>query len=137
MIKAIAGNSIYIGLTKADVERMAEHDGALWFNFRDFGLFSYWACIVQKEDEVVTLDIEIIKLEPLVFCFSADALREMENNSMLIRIEGRPHCLQAYTITFFVIEDEQAGEDFVRGRINEDTIMTRRGFMPGEFPSRN
>lgn len=136
MIKAIAGNSIYIGLTRANLEKMAERDAVL-FNMRDFKLPSCWVCIAQREDGVVAIDNRIVRLNPLVFCFSADALKDMERNAILIRIEGQPHWLQAYTITIFVCEDEQAGEKSLRGRITEETIVTRRGFMPGEFPSRN
>lgn len=136
MIKAIAGNSIYIGLTKANVERMAERDAVL-FNFLDLGLPSCWACIALKEDSGIALENEIAKLKPLAFCFSADALKKMERTPIFIRIEGKPHWLQAYTISFFVFEDERVAERFFRGRMTKDTIVTRRGFMPGEFPSRN
>lgn len=136
MIKVVSGNSIYIGLTKANVERMAERDPVL-FNFRDLGLPSYWACVAQKEDTIVALDNEIVKLQPLVFCFTTKALKEMERKPFLVRIDGRPHWLKAYTITIFVVEDEYAGEEFVRRRLGPETVVTRRGFMPGDFPSRN
>ena len=136
MIKAIAGNSIYIGLTKANVERMAERDPVL-FNFRDLRLPNCWACIAMKEDNGVALGNEIVNLKPLVFCFSPNALKKMERTPTFIRIEGNPHWLQAYTINIFVFGDERVAERFFYGRLTEDTIVTRRGFMPGEFPSRN
>jgi len=136
VIKAISGNSIYLGVSKANVERMAERDPVV-FNFRDLQLPSCWAVIAQKEDGVVAIDNDVVRLNPLVFCFTPKALKEMETEAQLIRIEGRPHWLNSYTITIFVIEDDGAGEEFVRGRLSAATTVTRRGFMPGDFPSRN
>jgi hypothetical protein len=129
MFKGLADNKLHIGLSRANIQRILEYDPVI-FDLASLGLESHWVLITVRKGN--------LRLVPQRFTGTVVALDETQ-------FEGLFSQAIPFAVTdtlcgmLFAMETEQDIEDAVRrgGLITVGTVVTRKGWPPGSFPSQN